>query len=126
MNFTQLTWYDLRKLRVNPPGLAAKGRRKRILTTALAQFEQLTESASRADLTARPILIFYGLAQAGQALVSAYSRDQPTAGHGLKYPSGDGVAHCLKAKILPTSERPGTIQAVASAIGSPMLSGRPR
>ncbi|WP_218190860.1 YaaC family protein, partial [Pseudomonas sp. SID14000] len=85
-------------MRADPPGAAGKnGARKETFCAALEQAEQLFTAAKVTDAMVRPLLVYYGLNQAGRAIAAAASsvpdRDQqPGAraepwkltGHGLK------------------------------------------
>src|SRR6266511_1906721 len=61
-------WQHLRALRHAPPGGAHSGDRRKTFGSALEQAEQLLEAAATVGYAARPILLFYGLSQAGRAV----------------------------------------------------------
>ncbi|ROS41399.1 hypothetical protein EDD35_3756 [Amycolatopsis thermoflava] len=80
----------LRSLRHSPPGAAKRGQRKGTFNAALEQSEQLFLAAETVSPAARPLLLFYGLSQAGRAL-AAVSRKKIVAntkynlkGHGIE------------------------------------------
>lgn len=64
-------WRHIRALRHQPPGRARKGQRREVFCAALEQAEQLFAAAETVGDAARPILIFYGLSQAGRAVAAA-------------------------------------------------------
>jgi hypothetical protein len=64
-------WHQIRALRHQPPGRARKGQRREVFCAALEQAEQLFTAAESVGDAARPILIFYGLSQAGRAVAAA-------------------------------------------------------
>lgn len=80
-------WRHIRALRHRPPGRAMKGQRREVFSAALEQAEQLFEAAETVGDASRPILLFYGLSQAGRA-VAAVSTDLDNnhyrlVGHGV-------------------------------------------
>lgn len=81
-------WHQIRALRSRPPGLAGRGDRKRVFGSALEQAEQLFAAAEGAGYASRPILLFYGLSQAGRAIAAASTaadnRSYRLSGHGIK------------------------------------------
>jgi hypothetical protein len=83
-------WQHLRALRHAPPGHAHSGDRRKTFGSALEQAEQLFEAAATVGYAARPILLFYGLSQAGRAVAAAAkSATSPPAdwrlrGHGIE------------------------------------------
>jgi hypothetical protein len=86
---TQLTvWRHIRALRHRPPGRASSGERKQIFGSALEQAEQLFAAAESVGYASRPILLFYGLSQAGRAIAAAStSADEDhfkLSGHGIR------------------------------------------
>lgn len=83
-----LCWQYLRSLRVDPPGLARSGKRAKVFRAALEQSEQLFRAANEVAYPARPILAYYGLAQACLAIMQASPRLQESecsaSSHGMK------------------------------------------
>jgi YaaC-like protein len=81
-------WRDVRALRHQPPGLAARGDRRRVFGAALEQAEQLFTTAASAGHASRPISLFYGLSQAGRAIAAASTlaigADWKLRGHGIE------------------------------------------
>lgn len=82
-------WRQIRALRSQPPGRAGGTReRKRVFGSALEQAEQLLTAAEDVGYAARPILLFYGLSQAGRAIAAASTAADNNSyklnGHGVK------------------------------------------
>lgn len=84
----QTIWRQLRALRHDPPGPAERGNRKKVFGSALEQSQQLFEAAEAVDYASRPILLFYGLSQAGRAIAAAATslggNDYRLVGHGIE------------------------------------------
>lgn len=84
----QAVWRQIRALRSRPPGRAGRGDRKRVFGSALEQAEQLFTAAESAGYATRPILLFYGLSQAGRAIAAASTvadnNSYKLSGHGIK------------------------------------------
>lgn len=78
-------WSALRALRAAPPGLALKGARRRVFSSALEQAEQLFRAAATVGVATKPLLVFYGLSQAARAIAAA-AADDPwvLSGHGIR------------------------------------------
>jgi YaaC-like Protein len=80
-------WRHIRALRHRPPGHAGRGNRRKVFSAALEQAEQLFAAAAAVDYAARPILLFYGLSQAGRAIAAAATAAEPDSwkltGHGV-------------------------------------------
>lgn len=81
-------WREIRALRSHPLGRAGKGDRKRVFGSALVQAEQLLTAAGAAGYASRPILLFYGLSQAGRAIAAAWTAADNDSyrlnGHGIR------------------------------------------
>lgn len=79
-------WADLRSTRHAPPGAAGKrADRRAIYLAALQQAEEFFAAAAAAGYATSPNQLFYGLSQAGRALVAvAPSGNGTLTGHGLK------------------------------------------
>ena len=81
-------WRQIRALRSHPPGRADRGDRRRVFGSALEQAEQLFTAAEGAGCASRPILLFYGLSQAGRAIAAASTaadnNSYRLSGHGIK------------------------------------------
>jgi hypothetical protein len=82
---------DLRALRSSPPGWARAGKdRRAVFAAAIERSEQLLRTADALGYATRALNLFYGLSQAGRALMAAWS--PPSAGrqHGWQL-SGHGI-----------------------------------
>ncbi|NUK09406.1 hypothetical protein HRW18_15615 [Streptomyces lunaelactis] len=103
-------WGWLRRTRSAPPSAAAAdpGRRK-VYTSALEQAEQLFRAASTVGPATRPLLIFYGLSQAGRAIAAASSTakgdDWKLAGHGISQKK-ESLLNALP-EVAVITEKPG-------------------
>jgi len=92
-------WEYLRSTRWNPPAAAdASAERRRTYVFALEQAEQMLGAARAVGPATRPLLIFYGLNQAGRAVASAArwrgSDDWRLQGHGIHV-----VPHSLRGEL---------------------------
>lgn len=84
-------WGDLRALRSQRPGFAAREPdRGNVFDAAMEQCEQLLRGAATLGYASRPLNLFYGLSQAGRAITAAWSPPQlgprnswRLAGHGI-------------------------------------------
>lgn len=114
-------WHHLRLTRTHPPGEAGQGEDSAsIYRSSLQQAEDLMVAAEETGPSARPLPLFYGLSQAGRAIVAA--RGGPShKTHGLTVPDPQPAKTLLAANVAP-SQRPGQFQALAEAIGSPGIS----
>lgn len=83
-----LAWQMLRALRHRPPGRAASGQRRATFDAALEQSEQLFAAAETVGVQSRPLLVFYGLSQAGRAIAAASTAaandEWKLSGHGIR------------------------------------------
>jgi hypothetical protein len=96
----KVAWKKLRTMRSTPPGPAVQPERKALFDAALEQAEQLFAAAASVTPATSPLLLFYGLSQAGRAVAAANTADEEWTlmGHGLKNGSladvtADGLAH---------------------------------
>ncbi|MFF3327613.1 YaaC family protein [Streptomyces sp. NPDC002889] len=64
-------WERLRASRSNRPGRASSGARAKTYSTALEQAQQMFRAAEVVGPQTRPLLVFYGLSQAGRAIAAA-------------------------------------------------------
>lgn len=91
----QQSWRRIRSLRAAPPppieaALHADASRAEVFHTGLEQSEQLFRAAALVERESRPLLLFYGLGQAGRALAAASAalpdegRAWAGSGHGLQ------------------------------------------
>lgn len=82
-------WERLRASRSKRPGRATAGARAKTYSTALEQAQQMFRAAQEVGPQTRPLLVFYGLSQAGRA-IAASAVD-------LKGESWNLVSHGIKA-----------------------------
>ena len=86
----EAAWETLRATRWDPPGAASRSEeRRKTYVFGLEQAEQMFRAAAVVGPATRPLLIFYGLSQAGRAIAAAASRietgdDWRLEGHGIK------------------------------------------
>jgi hypothetical protein len=83
----ETAWTELRATRWDPPGAAAvSADRRRTYMFALGQAEQMFRTAAVVGQATRPLLVFYGLNQAGRAIAAAASEGcrQPVAAGGSR------------------------------------------
>lgn len=113
---------SLRALRANRPPLAKRGARGELFSAGLEQAEQFWMAANSVGPETRPLLLFYGLGQAGQALCAA-AATKPSAGHGLTFKMVDPLygeqADLGEVMIAPNGA--GLATEVASIRASPLL-----
>ncbi|MFI9630481.1 YaaC family protein [Streptomyces sp. NPDC052042] len=64
-------WERLRASRSDPPARANTGARRKTYSAALEQAQQLFQAAAVVGPATRPVLVFYGLSQAGRAIAAA-------------------------------------------------------
>ncbi|MFE5097696.1 YaaC family protein [Streptomyces sp. NPDC056638] len=64
-------WERLRASRSSRPGRASSGARAKTYSTALEQAQQMFRAAEVVGPQTRPLLVFYGLSQAGRAIAAA-------------------------------------------------------
>ena len=82
-------WARIRMTRATPPAAATiDDDRLDTYVTALEQAQQMFAAAIASGVAARPLLIFYGLSQAGRAVAAASPRlhgaEYRLEGHGIK------------------------------------------
>ncbi len=119
-------WRYLRSTRVSPPEPATRSEdRRRTYVSALEQAEQLFTAAEGVGPASRPLLLFYGLSQAGRALAAA-GRARGVGwhlrSHGLSAP--DLTRPLVDLPILQTGLPDGSFVALSRILGSPSIPGR--
>lgn len=123
-----VSWRALRSLRADPPGLAG-GERQATFVMALEQAEELFTAAAAAGPAARALPMFYGLSQAGRALVATRTPgDQwkPRV-HGIGEWSGNRAnVTVADFEVEPRAGRTGAFALVAEALASSALPGPTR
>lgn len=82
-------WSRLRATRSRPPdGVAGNAKRRQTYAFALEQAEQMFRAAAEVGPATQPLLLFYGLSQAGRAIAAAASEitddDWQLRGHGIR------------------------------------------
>lgn len=113
----------LRSLRANPPRSAAKGARAATFRAGLHQAEHLWAAGSAVGASASPILLFYGLTQAGRALCAAAGVPEGAESHGLEFktrrPQTGSAIELSQVEIMQRGD--GLAVRVADLLGSPLL-----
>ena len=108
----------LRRTRSAPPGRASSDpARARRYTAGLEQFEELIQAAADVAPSARPLPLFYALAQGGYAIAAArlgYRDGRLKESHGIA--AGDTPARASRLTVSPT--RSGALVDVTAALGS--------
>jgi len=126
LDLTDDVWGWLRGTRWRPPAVAATTpERRKTYISALEQAEQFFRAAAGASPAASPILIFYGLSQAGRAIAAAANsatadRWQLT-GHGITQAKGT-LAGPLPAVPVYTRKagNAGSFVRLSELLGSPL------
>lgn len=116
----------LRSMRAQRPSLASKGARARTFGAGLEQAEQLWAASDRVGPIASPLLLFYGLTQAGRAICAAGVRTPSWEGaqnHGLKFklsrPTEESLLSLKEVRVAANGN--GLIHDVAQVLASPVL-----
>jgi hypothetical protein len=114
------SWAVLRSCRSKPPGKAGGSvERREVFCAALDQAEQLFTAAEQTGYASRPLLLFYGLSQAGRALAAAANTDTwELKGHGI---TADDLHAPLTDVVLRDSGKPdgpGSFLRLAALLGS--------
>jgi hypothetical protein len=120
----ELDLMRVQALRSDPPGeVQTQSHRKRVFAAALEQFDGLARASATVGPPVAPILVFYALAQANQAVAAARipGNDWRPVGHGLtiKPPSevlGDVI-------VEPDENARSSFRLFCRAIGSDSLTG---
>jgi hypothetical protein len=126
-------WRRLRTLRHNPPEHAVRGGRRDTFAAALEQAEQFFRAADAVGYETKPVMLYYGLSQASQAILAA-KRDpkagqQPATSHGTDCPNRNQIAVVGDLEVsesrgsgggAPTG---GAFQLLAGVLNSPTLPG---
>lgn len=111
-------WGALRALRAEPPGLALKGARREVFSSSLEQAEQLFRAAATVGVATKPLLAFYGLAQAGRAIAAAVAGDGwVLSGHGIKIAPPQGRATQLADMAIQPMMK-GSFERIRTALHS--------
>lgn len=117
-------WMDLRSLRSQPPGGASGNDKRRLMfNAALDQAEQLFGAAADTGFASRPLLLFYGLSQAGRAIAAAARAAGPgdwkLSDHGIAVP--DLNRRVEMRDVVVRDKGIGSFTQLASILGSGTL-----
>lgn len=117
----------MRSLRAERPRFAARGARARTFGAGLEQAEQLWLASQNVGAIASPLLLFYGLTQAGRALCAAGVTGTAWQGaqqHGLQFQLREPAAGApLELSTVEVrTHGVGLVQQVADVMESPVLS----
>ncbi|ADX75207.1 hypothetical protein Asphe3_41420 (plasmid) [Pseudarthrobacter phenanthrenivorans Sphe3] len=117
-------WQQLRALRSQRVGRAARGDRQKTFNAALEQAEQLFSAGSTVGTATQPILLFYGLSQLGRAIAATSTEldnnEYRLSGHGIS-DQLNGAATQGLARVPVRGEGKGAFPVVAKALkASPM------
>jgi hypothetical protein len=116
-------WDALRATRWRPPASASRDLdRQQTYVAALEQAEQLFRAAAGVGVAARPLLLFYGLSQAGRAVAAAarLKGDQyRLAQHGIKACDLDGDLPDIRVEA-GTAGRPSSFVRLSELLDSPV------
>ncbi|MFX0593036.1 YaaC family protein [Melissospora conviva] len=120
------SWQMLRSLRHEPPGRADKGARKVMFGAALEQAEQLFTAAKSVTPAASPLLLFYGLSQAGRAVAAASSREGndnrwQLRGHGIANSDATHLSPSDLAMLTVKNHGNGSFTQLADILGAASL-----
>ena len=114
------TWEAVRSLRANPPSHASDKNRRATFTSALEQAEQLFLAAESVGLATRPLLIFYGLSQAGRAIAAAHADTSwKLTGHGIGNGATDTPGGLAGLTVVPRTN--GSFARIRELVGSSSL-----
>jgi len=121
-------WRRLRTLRHEPPEHAHRGERRDLFSTALEQSEQFFRAADAVGYETKPVMLYYGVSQAAQAVLAARrdpkGQQQTATSHGTDCPNRDQIKNVGDLEISTTNARAGAFSMLAAALGSPVLAER--
>ncbi|WP_336853903.1 YaaC family protein [Sinomonas albida] len=116
-------WQELRSLRSQKIGAAARGDRRETFDAALEQAEQLFTAAAGVGTATQPLLLFYGLSQLGRAIaasapeLSTKDKKYLLVGHGIDDGRQlQGAATVGLANQMIRGEETGAFPTVAMAL----------
>jgi hypothetical protein len=123
-------WIELRSMRTHLPAAAGSSGRADVFRSALEQSEQLFRAAEEIGYESRPLLLFYGISQAGRAIAAASRRlansEWSLSGHGIRATglegSIDAVALSDQGTLAPGKNH--SFLRVAQALASPSIPSR--
>jgi hypothetical protein len=120
-------WFEIRSLRAKPPALAAvDDDRRSVFTSALAQSEALFGAAPNVGPATSPLLLFYGLSQAGRALAAAYDTTDAwrISGHGFSVRTGTSIENTMVTAAPKVGPGPNdALSAASRALASELPQG---
>ncbi len=112
-----VSWQLLRAVRSAPPRHAAEGDRQATLGAALEQSEELFTAAAGVGSATRPLLLFYGLSQAGRAIAAASpSREWRLSGHGIKAHRLDAADRGQLSSVTVKDQGRGSFTSLAAVL----------
>ncbi|GAB7188949.1 hypothetical protein ATKI12_8780 [Kitasatospora sp. Ki12] len=123
-------WDVLRGARSAPPGLAATTpRRRRVFGASLEQAEQFFRAAATVGPATQPVLVFYGLSQAGRAIAAsatALVQDDRwgLSGHGIRAKQADGPLTEVRALTDAAGKRASFVR-LSELLDSPVWEDEP-
>jgi hypothetical protein len=117
-------WGLLRSTRADPPPAAKRSAdRRRTYVFALEQAEQLFTAATATGPASQPLLLFYGLSQAGRAIAAADTgitdNSWNLSGHGIRAKGMDRPLHEVQA----IADANGSFVRLAELLGTPIDRG---
>ena len=124
-------WWRLRSLRHRPPDFAARGERKDTFSAALEQSEQFFRAADSVGYESKPVMLYYGLSQASQAILAAKQdprvNKQTATGHGTDCPNRGQITDVGDLEVCDARTRTGAppkggaFQLLGGVLDSPTL-----
>ncbi|MDK1348953.1 hypothetical protein QNO09_38035 [Streptomyces sp. 378] len=116
-------WERLRASRSNPPARADTGSRRKTYASALEQAQQLFRAAAVVGPATSPVLVFYGLSQAGRAITAAAwslkGEDWRLDTHGIKATGFDRSFPDIEIRTDPPGTQ-GSFVKVSEVLDSPV------
>ncbi|KWT61853.1 hypothetical protein ADL21_11245 [Streptomyces albus subsp. albus] len=119
------TWGQLRSTRWSPPPAAASDQpRRKTYVSALEQAEQLFRASAAVGPATRPLLLFYGLSQAGRAIAAAAAsaEEWELNGHGISQ-KGTLRADLPDIRVTSTAEATSSFVRLSEILHSPLWGG---
>jgi hypothetical protein len=114
-------WRMIRSLRHQPPGSATRGERARVFDAALEQSEQLIKAAAAVGPQSSPLLLFYGLSQAGRAIsaaaTSVSNKEYKLARHGISTRNLSNMKNSTLADLI-VAPQAGAFSQMATLLNS--------
>lgn len=123
MTSRSVAWgMPLRALRVHRPKPAERGARAELFGAGLEQAEQFWAASETVGTETSPLLLFYGLGQAGRAMCAAAGR-APSGGHGLRFKMTEPkhASQIDLAQVVIEPEKRGLAVEIAAIRNSPLL-----